>query len=108
MTDAETPIACRPDAMTAEQRQRYSALRQELSRLVLETHELPDGYAFGHAANATTILLLAEFITLERLCCPFFHFTLELTGTEDTVWLKLTGDGATKKVLEAEFRLAPN
>lgn len=107
MTNPSTPLACRPDAMTAMQRQRYSTVRQELSKSILETQELPDGYAFGYAANATTILLLAEFVTLERLCCPFLRFTLELIGTEDKVWLKLTGDEAAKRVLEAGFRSAP-
>ena len=28
--------------------------------------------------NQATIVKAAEFITLERLCCPFFNFALEL------------------------------
>lgn len=106
MTNPATPLACRPDAMTAKERQRYSTVRRELSGSILDTKELPDGYAMSHPADAATISLIAEFITLERLCCPFFRFALELTGAEDTVWLKLTGDKAAKRVLDAEFQTA--
>jgi hypothetical protein len=36
-------------------------------------------------------MTLAEFITLERLCCSFSKLSLELDPATETIWLGLTG-----------------
>lgn len=103
MTHIEVLIACRPDAPNTLQRARYQAVRRELGASLRDTRELENGYAFAHPADEATLARLAEFIALERRCCPFLRFTLDVTGTEDTLWLELTGSGAAKRVVAAEF-----
>jgi hypothetical protein len=36
---------------------------------------------------------VAEWIALERRCCPFFRFQLDVEGETGPVWLRLTGAG---------------
>ena len=49
------------------------------SRGALWRSELPDGYAFR--VPKTSLLPTAEWVSLERKCCPFFAFTI--TQAED-------------------------
>jgi len=71
MTKEGAPIVCTPGAMDAEQRERYRSLREKLYEHVQEVRELPQGYAFGYPYEPSVVVMAAEFMTLERLCCPF-------------------------------------
>jgi hypothetical protein len=63
--------------------------------------ELADGYALRLPAENGMILSVAEFITLERMCCPFFSFELEVGRDEGALWLKLTGREGVKEFLKS-------
>ena len=39
---------------------------------------LPEGYAFCLPVEPNTLRKTVEFISLERLCCPFLSFALEV------------------------------
>ena len=101
----ESPIACDFSAMTAEQRARRQILARQMHAATKEVHELPDGYAFRFSAEPELCLTLAEFMTLERLCCPFFTFRLELEHEGGPMWLRLTGRDGVKQFLRAELGL---
>ncbi|MGI9167336.1 MAG: hypothetical protein ACR2G5_13325 [Pyrinomonadaceae bacterium] len=45
----------------------------------------------------------AEFIALERLCCPFFGFAVEVEREGGAVWLILTGREGVKPFIIAEI-----
>jgi hypothetical protein len=96
-------FACSLTALTAEQRKRHSELRKVLGESIKEVQELPDGYAFRLPDDAKTIVNAAEFITYEKLCCPFFKFNLEVESSSKPVWLKLTGQEGVKQFLKIEF-----
>ncbi len=97
------PIACALAAMDDQQLSRYEELRAQIESAVQEVAELPDGYGLRLADDAATILATAEFITLERLCCPFLKFDLEVGPQGGTVWLRLTGREGVKDFLKGEF-----
>ena len=97
------PVACNPAALTAEQQDRQRALLGQLSADVKEVRELDDGYAFGHTPDRGVLLTIAEFVANERLCCPFFEFGLTVERDGGPVWLRITGEGEAKRVLEAEM-----
>ena len=99
----EQPIACNLEAFDPEEQQHYQALRSHLRGAIRETRELPFGYALRLPAETATIRMAAEFITLERQCCPFFDFALVVEGA-GAVWLRLTGAEGAKTFLQAEFR----
>jgi hypothetical protein len=99
----EVLIACNAAALTAEQRERQWALIELLRADAKEVRELEDGYAFGHSPDRATLLAIAEFVANERLCCPFFEFGITVERDGRTVWLRITGEGEAKRVLEAEM-----
>ncbi len=99
----EIPVACNWAALTAEQQVRQRSLRGQLSADVQEVRELADGYAFRHSPDRGVLLAIAEFVANERLCCPFFEFGLTVEGDGGPVWLRITGEGEAKRVLEAEM-----
>lgn len=66
--------------------------------------ELPDGFAFRYPATDSWLASLAEFITLERRCCPFLTFALEVAPERGTTDLRLTGDDRVKAFLAAQLR----
>ena len=101
----EVPVACNWAALTAEQRERQRALIGQLRAGVEEVRELADGYAFKHTPDRTVLLAMAEFVANERLCCPFFEFGLTVESNGGPVWLRITGEGEAKRVLEAEMAL---
>jgi hypothetical protein len=102
-TENAAPIACNRSTMSSEQRARYQDLRRWLREAARRTEDLPAGYALGFDADGETLGMLAEFIGLERLCCPFFDFGIELRAGDDRAWLKLTGPDGAKAVLQSEL-----
>ena len=75
---------------------------QNLFHLVRRVDELPDGYAFSLPSETDALLLAAEFVALERLCCPFFDFRLEVEREGGEVRLILTGREGVKPFIQAE------
>jgi hypothetical protein len=51
---------------------------------------------------------VAEFIANERLCCPFFGFTVEVEPQGGALWLHLTGRDGVKSFIQAEVGAALN
>jgi hypothetical protein len=94
------PIACDLTALAPAERRRHDALRHELKGLRREVRELEHGYAFAYPAER--LLEVAEFVTLERRCCPFFDFTLEVSSETDTIVLQLTGAPGVKEFLASQ------
>ncbi len=95
------PVACDFNAMDAGQRERYGALRRLLGEGFDEVRELPDGYAFRHSSEPLVVLAVAEYVTLERRCCPFLDFKIEVGRGGGPLWLSMTGEGEAKDVLKA-------
>ncbi len=98
----ESPIACDMSAIEPGLRAQHVATGGQLFRAVQEIKELPDGYAFCLPANSDTLLKAAEFVSLERLCCPFLGFALEVGPEGVPVWLRLTGREGVKAFIREE------
>lgn len=49
----------------------------------------------------------AEFITLERLCCPFLSFQLAVAEEKGPLWITLTGPEGVNDFLRLELELGP-
>jgi hypothetical protein len=97
------PLACNLAGLTAEQRERQRELLGQLRADVKEVRELDNGYAFGHTPDRAVLLAIAEFVANERLCCPFFEFGITVERDGGPVWLRITGEGEAKRVLESEM-----
>lgn len=101
----ESPFACNPAGLNKEQRQRWMALIEKLTSTRQEVRELLDGYAFRFAAEPSTIQELAEFITYERQCCPFFDLEIALEREGGPAWLRFRGREGVKEFIRIEFGL---
>ena len=97
------PLACNLGAMTADQRARHRVLGQALRGEVHEILELPDGFTFRLPPESWSIA--AEFVSLEKLCCPFVHFLLEMSEDGGPIRLTLSGREGVKEFLRAELGL---
>jgi hypothetical protein len=99
-TDATTPIACNFMAIAPEVREPHSRNVEQIFASVLNIRELADGYAFRLPLENAMLYQTVDFITNERLCCPFFTFTL-VVGEE--LQLQLTGSAEVKAFIKQEL-----
>lgn len=93
----EVPIACDLTAISSEKRGEHIERAKNLFASFREIKELSDGYAFRLPPDSDSIIQAALFTATERLCCPFFTFTLQINGK--SVWLSLTGSKSVKQYL---------
>jgi hypothetical protein len=103
MRDKESPFACDMTAIAPEQRGAHLATIERLFRSVKTIRELPNGYAFQLADDSNILRSAAEFITLERLCCPFFGFGIEVESEGGAICFSLTGREGVKPFIMAEI-----
>ena len=103
---ADPPLACNLAALSAPERERHAALLAELGTMTREMRETKDGYALRLHADAPGFQRVAEWITLERRCCPFLRFDLRWNAGEEEPWLELGGRAGVKELLAAEMGAA--
>lgn len=103
MSEKESPFACDMSAIAADQRDAHLATINKLFRAIESVRELPNGYTFRLTNEADVLLNAVEFIALERLCCPFFGFGLDIEPEGGAVWLSLTGREGVKPFIMAEI-----
>jgi hypothetical protein len=101
--EEEVPFACSLTALNASQREHHKELSKQLRESVKETREMRDGYGFRLPGDGQTVAMAAEWITLERLCCPFFTFQLEIGSEGKPIWLRMTGREGVKQFMQSEF-----
>ena len=77
----DMPIAC--CLTSAKLREREATLLAQFRSAVIETEELPNGYAFRISGDGRSMENMAEIMMAERECCPFLRF--ELTA-EPRIW----------------------
>jgi len=103
---------CDLGALTIQQRQRHGELARKLRPLVVDFEELSNGYAVKVRSVQLVESDIEEFMTLERLCCPFFTLTLEFENRDEneerTYVLKITGRGEIKPFIRGEFGIPEN
>ena len=99
----QSPLACDMTAISVEQRPVHLAKSRELFSQIQETRELPDGYEFRFADGADVLRPLVDFVALEKLCCPFLGFEIEVEAESGPVWLRLTGREGVKAFIKEEI-----
>lgn len=95
-----SPIACDLTAIEDDERAAHEEAAEAVFDAIDGLRELPDGYAFRLPPETRLVSEAGTFISRERLCCPFFRFSLEVTPEHGPVWLKLTGRDGVKEFVE--------
>lgn len=99
---SQGPLACNLSAIGSQDRPRYSQLVKILRAAITASHELRDGYAYDFDETGISLPALAEWITMERLCCPFLRFQIDVKSRGGTQ-LTLSGPDGVKAILREEF-----
>jgi hypothetical protein len=96
-------LACDLTALPPGGKERLAALSEDLFGRAQQARSLPDGLELGYQqASAGTIAQLAEFIALDRLCCPFIRHGLFVEPDTGSTWLHLSGGDGVKRVIASD------
>jgi hypothetical protein len=97
------PFACNPAAFQPHERARWRHLLDQLIAAVETARELPDGYALRVNTAAAPLTAVAEWVSLERKCCPFFDFEIKVQSADGATWLTLKGREGVKEFIKLEL-----
>jgi hypothetical protein len=93
------PIACDLSAIEDDELEEHKK-NSRIFESVQEALELDEGYAFRLPTETEIIEKAGAFVSRERLCCPFFHFELEVKPDHGPVYLKVKGDERVKQFVK--------
>lgn len=101
---AVSPFACNRTALSPQARKRhFDELSPQLRARKKAIHELNNGFEFEFPPDTPTYQLAAEWVSGERLCCPFFDIDLHVDREGGSLWLRLTGRDGVKQFIRSEF-----
>ncbi len=100
-----TPIVCNMDVFTPLERENHIQTTTQLFQSVQDIYEIENGYefTFSNPGGSAILTRMAEFISNERLCCPFLKFMVTIETDPQPISLILTGPEGTQEFLRAEF-----
>jgi hypothetical protein len=102
MSSADPTIACDLNALTPEERDRRQIVLAAVARTITGQTELVNGFELSFDAVSLDFAALGEWIALERRCCPFLHFRLDIEPAGKST-LALTGGRGVKEFLRTEI-----
>ena len=103
MTTTQSKFYCNIKALTPAERARHKELSEKLIAARKEIVETAKGYEFQFSPASVSLAELADWVTAESKCCPFFDFHIDLEKEGTLVCLRLTGSEGVKQFIRAEF-----
>lgn len=101
------PLVCDPNALTPDQQEYWvKEIVPKLYREVQEIQELHNGWVLRLPSTSQVLTLVAEDLNMERLCCPFVKYTLEIEPNHGPFWLRMTGGEGVKEFLKMAYESA--
>jgi hypothetical protein len=101
------PLACVANAVAPDKQEYWvKEIVPNLYKAVEEIQELPNGWALRFPSTAEILTLAAEDLHIERLCCPFVNYTLEIEPHQGPFWLRMTGGAGVKEFLKMAYESA--
>ena len=99
----EPPVACEPHGVPVDKRERWLKVGPEVYNAVDLVKELSNGYSLRLPNDQAMLILLAEYVSLDRLCCGFVNWNIEVERAGGPVWLHLTGGQGVKEYFKIAF-----
>lgn len=96
----KTQLACDLSAINDDELEDHKINSEAVFTSIQDVQELSDGYSFRIPTKTKLIKQAGAFMSLERKCCPFFNFSLEVTADHGPVWFKVTGDDQIKEFIK--------
>jgi hypothetical protein len=101
--NSETPLVCNMGVFAPTKREDHIRTTTGLIQAVQSFQGVENGYELRFPNETEFISKISEFISNERLCCPFLAFTLNVISNSEPISLSLTGPIGTQEFLRAEF-----
>jgi len=105
VASVQSKFYCNIKALTPEERARHKQLSEKLMAARKEIVETEKGYEFQFSPADVTLAELADWVSAESKCCPFFDFHIDLEEEGSLLCLRLTGEEGIKAFIRAEFNL---
>jgi len=102
---AEREVACRLGVFSGAEGRRHDQLVANLRARVHARRERADGWSFQLADDAVALRETSEWISLERRCCPFLVFRIDV-DEDRGLWVTLTGPAGAKDLIAQAFPVA--
>jgi hypothetical protein len=102
----DASLTCNMNVLAPAERENHMQSTAQLYQSVQDIRELEHGFEFIFPNESKIITEMAEFISRERLCCPFLEFTIKVSPDDDPISLLLSGPEGTKDFLQAELHEA--
>ena len=102
MSPEDVAFACDLSRLSPAERERERVLLGAFKRGVVRVEESDAGWKFHLPASQEFLREVGELLALERLCCPFLEFQLEVGAAELAV-IHVFGRAGAKPVIAAEF-----
>lgn len=101
--DKQPAFFCNLNAISHAKRPRYNELVKKIRGAVQNRTEVRDGYEFKLDSRVVELVEIAEWVSLERLCCPFLTLEVSTSGRQPPWLLRLTGPKGVKPLIREEF-----
>jgi hypothetical protein len=102
----QSKFYCNTKALNPSERAHHKLLTDKLVAQRTQIIETDKGYEFQYSPSTVSLAELAEWVTAESKCCPFFGFHIDLENEGKLLCLRLTGEEGVKAFLRAEFLLS--
>lgn len=97
-------IACRLCAFSENDRREYDTLRSQIAESVVGVGETTTHTIFQLKDRTRCLSILAAWMEMERRCCPFLSFNVEIPAEGDELWLGLSGPTGTREFVRMTFQ----
>jgi hypothetical protein len=102
------PIACNLNGLSEAERHESRDLLERMGKAIVHVDELSAGYALRIDETRLSLSALTRWVDLERRCCPFFHFDIEVMPNGAGTRLQLTGADGVKEFIQSELGTLPS
>jgi hypothetical protein len=99
----ESKFYCNTTALNPVERARHKLLTDKLVAQRTRVVETEKGYEFQYSPSIVSLAELAEWVSDESKCCPFFGFHIDLENVGTLLCLRLTGELGVKQFVRSEF-----
>jgi hypothetical protein len=66
---------------------------------------IESGYSLRFGLEPTSLILVCDWLQIERICQPFLRMRLSIESNQGPIWLDLSGPAGTQNFLKSEYGL---
>jgi hypothetical protein len=101
----QSKFYCNIKVLNPAERAHHKQLTDKLIAARKQTVETEKGYEFQFSPATVSLADLADWVSAEGKCCPFFDFHIDLEREASVLCLRLTGDEGIKPFIRTEFQV---